>query len=101
MHEHESSGRPTPPGFAEFDEAFDWYERQRPGLGVEFVERVQDAFDRISRAPELHAIVHRDIRRALVRKFPYSVFYRIRDGQIVVLAVFHGKRNPNVWKRRD
>src|SRR3954466_12490981 len=85
---------------AQFDEAFDWYERQRSGLGVEFVERVQDVFDRISNTPELHAVVHRDIRRALVRKFPYSVFYRIRSGQVVVLAVFHGKRDPRVWKRR-
>jgi plasmid stabilization system protein ParE len=43
---------------AEFDEAFDWYEQQQVGLGVEFAERVQAVFDRISPMPELHAIVH-------------------------------------------
>ena len=44
---------------AEFDEAFDWYEQQQVGLGVEFAERVQAVFDRISPMPELHAIVHK------------------------------------------
>jgi plasmid stabilization system protein ParE len=82
----------------EFDEAFDWYEQQRAGLGVEFAERVQDVFDRISAMPEMHAVVYRDVRKALVRKFPYSVFYRVKPGRIVVLAVFHSKRDPNVWK---
>src|SRR3954468_21202499 len=85
---------------AEFDEAFDWYESQKPGLGAEFAEHVQAVFDRISAMPELHAVVYRDIRKALVRKFPYSVFYRIKPGRVIVLAVFHGKRDPNIWKTR-
>ncbi len=85
---------------AEFDQAFDWYERQKPGLGVEFAECVQRVFDRISTTPELHAVVYKDVRKALVRKFPYAVFYRIRAGRVVVLAVFHGKRDPSIWKSR-
>jgi plasmid stabilization system protein ParE len=85
---------------AEFDEAFDWYEQKRAGLGVEFAEQVQAVFDRISAMPELHAMVYKDVRKALVRRFPYSVFYRVRPGKVVVLAVFHGKRDPNVWKSR-
>ena len=85
---------------AEFDEALDWYERQRAGLGVEFVDRVHAVFDRISATPEMHAVVYRDVRKALVRQFPYSVFYRIRADRVVVLTVFHNKRNPNIWKSR-
>ncbi len=85
---------------AEFDEAFDWYEQQQVGLGVEFAERVQAVFDRISPMPELHAIVHREVRKALVRRFPYAVFYRVRAGRVVVLAVFHAKRDPELWKSR-
>ena len=84
----------------EFDEAFDWYEEQRVGLGVEFAGRVQAVFDRIAANPELHALVFRDVRKALIRPFPYSVIYRIRGGRVVVLAVFHNKRNPDVWKSR-
>jgi plasmid stabilization system protein ParE len=85
---------------AEFDEAFDWYEQQRAGLGIEFAEQVQAVFDRISGMPELHAMVYKDVRKALVRKFPYSVFYRVRAGRVIVLAVFHSKRSPTVWKSR-
>jgi plasmid stabilization system protein ParE len=71
------------------------------GLGVEFAEHVQAVFDRISAMPELlHAVVYRDMRKALVRKFPYSVFYRIKPGRVIVLAVFHGKQDPNIWKTR-
>jgi hypothetical protein len=61
---------------AEFDEASDWYERQRVGLGAEFIAAVQETLDRISAAPEAHSPVFNDTRRALVRRFPYSVLYR-------------------------
>jgi plasmid stabilization system protein ParE len=84
----------------EFDEAFDWYERQRPGLGVEFAERVQAVFERISATPEMHAPVYRDVRKASVRQFPYSVFYRDRVDRVVVLAVLHNRRDPSIWKSR-
>lgn len=85
---------------AEFDAAIDWYEQQRPGLGTEFAERVQAVFDRISAMPEMHAKVYQEVRKALVRQFPYAVYYRVRADRVVVLAVVHNKRNPNVWKSR-
>jgi plasmid stabilization system protein ParE len=84
----------------DFDEAFDWYEEQRPGLGFQFVECVQAVFDAISAMPELHAPVYRDVRKALVKPYPYSVIYRIRGDRIIVLAVFHNKRDPDIWKSR-
>jgi toxin ParE1/3/4 len=85
---------------AEFDAAVDWYEQQNAGLGTKFVDQVQAVFDRISATPELHAKIYREVRRALVRRFPYSVYYRIKADRVVVLAVFHNKRNPNIWKSR-
>ena len=84
----------------EFDAGLDWYERQKSGLGDEFAGRVQDVFDRISAMPEMHAVVRLDIRKALVQQFPYSVFYRIRANRVVVLAVFHNKRDPRIWQSR-
>jgi plasmid stabilization system protein ParE len=50
--------------------------------------------------PEAHAKVYHDVRRVLVRRFPYSIYYRFRADRIVVLAVFHNKRDPKVWKAR-
>lgn len=88
------------PARAEFDAAIDWYERQQPGLGAEFASQVQVVFDRISATPEMHAVVHRDVRKASVNKFPYLIFYRLRTNKLVVISVFHNKRNPSIWRSR-
>jgi plasmid stabilization system protein ParE len=85
----------------EFDEAFDWYSQQLPGLGLDFLECVTDVLDLIGSMPESYQIVFEDVRRAVVRKFPYSVLYRIEADQIVVLAVFHSKRDPKSWQSRS
>jgi hypothetical protein len=67
----------TPAAQAEFDEAADWYE-QRAGLGIAFTTTIRDTLNRIAAIPELHQIVYQDIRRGFVRRFPYSVFYRVK-----------------------
>jgi plasmid stabilization system protein ParE len=56
--------------------------------------------DRISTHPELHGVVLKDIRRAAVRRFHYSIFYRVTPARIDVLAVFHDSRDPAEWQRR-
>ena len=89
-----------PEARAEFDEAFDWYEQQRPGVGVDFVTQVQEVFDRISPTPERYAQIFQDIRRVVVQRFPYSLFYKVEPQQVVVLAVFHSRRNPKIWRAR-
>jgi plasmid stabilization system protein ParE len=86
---------------AEFDEAHDWYEDQEPGLGDRFSEHVQEVLDRIAANPELHQVVHKDIRRGIVRDFPYTVYYRVLLDEIRVIAVFHGSRNPGIWQSRS
>jgi plasmid stabilization system protein ParE len=52
-------------------EAYDWYEKRRPGLGEEFLSCVDACLERIRRTPEMHAKVHEDFRRAIIRRFPY------------------------------
>lgn len=85
---------------AEFQEAFDYYEGQRPGLGVTFAARVQEVFDRISANPQVHAAVLADIRKAVVARFPYCVFYRAHADRVEVIAVFHSSRDPSIWQGR-
>jgi plasmid stabilization system protein ParE len=53
---------------------------------------------RLRLTPE--ALVDPTMRRALVRRFPYSIFYEIEPQQIIVYGVFHGARDPDAWKRR-
>lgn len=81
-------------------EAYFWYERQRLGLGEEFLSCVDACIQAISRNPEMHAIVHEDYRRALVRRFPYSVFYEYAGDAVTVYCVFHNARNPAKWRER-
>ncbi len=56
-------------------EAYAWYEGQRSGLGEEFFSCVDACIETIRRTPEMHAVVHENYRRGLVRRFPYAVFY--------------------------
>lgn len=90
----------NPEAEADLSEARRWYEEKRAGLGDRFLMSVEAVFDRICRHPELHAIVYRDLRMALVRRFPYAVIYRVDDDQITVIAVYHARRNQRGWQLR-
>src|SRR5688572_2859264 len=65
-----------PAAAADIEDAFLWYEQQRPGLGSEFLSTVDDALQVIQRAPQRHPVIHRNTRRALLPRFPYDVYYR-------------------------
>lgn len=84
----------------EFEEAALWYEERRPGLGLEFAGEINRAISLMAGNPERFPIMHRDVRCVRARRFPYSVFFRIESRRIVVLAVFHARRDPSVWKQR-
>lgn len=85
---------------ADVAEAYVWYERQRPDLGGEFREELSATLQRIAEGPEAFQIVHRNTRRAPMRKFPYSVFYRVYPESIIVVACMHGRRSPTRWRSR-
>ena len=84
----------------ELIEAIDWYEARNPGLGGDFLRCVDACFQRILRFPEAYPVVHRSTRMAIVRRFPFLVLYRSIDDTIAVVAVFHAKRDPKIWKER-
>jgi toxin ParE1/3/4 len=79
---------------------FRWYERQRHGLGEEFLSALKDAEDLIASFPLSCPLVHGRIRRVLLRRFPYGVYFRIEDERIVIVACYHGRRDPRGWKNR-
>jgi plasmid stabilization system protein ParE len=89
-----------PAAAADLEEAFLWYEAQRPGLGSEFLDAVEQAFRGVLENPRRYRVAYRDTRRAHVRRFPYGVFYRIVGDDVVVVACFHGKRDPRRWEGR-
>ena len=78
-----------------------WYEEQRSGLGEQFLDEVLAVVSSVAETPRQYPVVHRRIRRALMRRFPFGVYYRAEDGSVVVLAVLHGSRDPRCWKSRE
>jgi len=81
-------------------EAVAWYDSRRVGLGEEFLNAVAQSFARIETSPEHFRFAVDDIRMAVVRHFPYVVYFVVLPQHVSVIAVVHGHRNPTVWQRR-
>jgi plasmid stabilization system protein ParE len=84
----------------EFIEASAWYESKRFGLALEFMAEIDRCVQLASEHPLQFAVVREGIRRVVVHRFPYSVYFRAEEHRIVILAVFHGSRNPAIWRVR-
>jgi plasmid stabilization system protein ParE len=85
---------------AEAAEACRWYNEQRPGLGAEFTLALEAMFEAIRRTPFLYPQVKGEIRRAVMRRFPFNIFYVVRGERIYVIAISHGSRHPRTWQER-
>ena len=84
----------------DLEEAASWYESQLSGLGHHFLDNVELALTAIKQNPFSYPVVHRGTHRALISRFPFAVFYVVRESEIAVIAVMHGSRNPSLWKCR-
>ena len=85
---------------AELIEAAAYYSRVRPGLGHAFIDEVERAVSGLANAPLVGKPVAGDIRLRLLRRFPYSIFYRLNGDHIRILAIAHHKRRPSYWHGR-
>jgi toxin ParE1/3/4 len=85
---------------AELIQAQDWYEGEAPGLGSRFRQAVDVLAERISANPRQFPVVFRSVRRALLRRFPYSLFFVVEDETLLVIACFHASRDPLQWQNR-
>lgn len=90
-----------PAAAADVEEAYGWYEAQQAGVGEEFLAAIRVAIESMMANPERFPVVHRQTRRALLRRFPYGLYYRFIDDQIVVLACMHARRDPRRWQSRS
>jgi plasmid stabilization system protein ParE len=91
----------TLPARAELIDAQDWYENEAPGLGQRFRQAVDAVIERMSAGPLQFPVIYRNVRRALLRRFPYALLFVIEpDDTLTVVACFHGSRDPAHWQRR-
>lgn len=79
-----------------------WYERERSGLGTHFIAELDRLFDRIGSDPVQFPVVDAPVRRALLHRFPYAVYFVSADpgGHSTILAVLHQHRDPDAWRNR-
>ena len=87
----------------DLEQAYQWYEGQSEGLGAEFIRAVDAVFAALERQPEQYPVTHGQIRRALLRRFPYAVYYVIREDRrlVQVIACLHQRQNPRRWQLRQ
>ena len=81
-------------------EAFSWYEDKRQGLGHDFLLQVDAGLKLIERNPKIYPPEYKGTRKHVIKRFPYKVVYLVEKERIIVLAVIHGKRSPNLIKKR-
>jgi plasmid stabilization system protein ParE len=77
-----------------------WYEQERPGLGSRFLAEIRAAYARILDGPFKYQVLRSGVRHALLRVFPYSLFFVVDGDVIRVFAVLHARRSPSEWQRR-
>ena len=83
------------------ESAHGWYEARQRGLGQQFEACVDQAFARILSAPESFDDAYRDLRRVPVSRFPYQVYFVVRQSRVIVVGVLHGRRSTARVRRRS
>ena len=89
-----------PEARAEVLAAREWYDYQVPGLGRDFALAVDRAIESIRLHPDAYQAIEADCRRILLKRFPYSLIYRVDPDNLLVVAVFHHSREPGFWQER-
>jgi plasmid stabilization system protein ParE len=91
----------TGPAEEDLAEAIDYYDRQRVGLGDEFVRELWKAIQRVRDWPNAWTKLSEHTRRCRLNRFPYAVLYQVRDDQVLIIAIMHLHRQPNSWRNRE
>jgi toxin ParE1/3/4 len=71
-----------------------WYDTQRDGLGADFHSKISEVFTVLTENPLIYPALYRDVRRAIVHRFPYLIWYRVLGEEVIVLACSHARQNP-------
>ena len=81
-------------------DAFHWYEEEYPGLGVQFLDELDAGFARISTNPLHYAEIAGGVRRKLLSKFPYGMFFLCENDEVIVIAILRQRQREDLWKSR-
>lgn len=85
---------------ADIAEGFDWYETQQEGLGDAFLTELATTLSMVQTEPKRFPVIFKQLRRALVARFPYGLYFFATPDCVVIVAVLHLARNPERWRAR-
>ena len=89
-----------PEAKADFAAAFEWYESQLEGLGLEMLASAEATVSLLERTPEIYQVIYNEFRRAPIRRFPFAFFYLVNSKTVRIVGVFHYRKDPDGWKER-
>ena len=84
----------------DFDKSYEFYYEDSSKVAETFFNQINLCFENIKQNPKSFPIAHKDLRKYVVKKFPFVIYYRILDTEIQVIAIFHTSRNPEIWNER-
>lgn len=90
-----------PEALAELEAAIDWYQARSPDAAKKFADEVEHTLESIADQPKSFARYDDDHFFAILQRFPYSVVFRVHEGQLFIVAIAHASRSPNYWHHRD
>jgi len=85
----------TDKAMVDIDIAFSWYEKQRQGLGFEFLDCIEQAVKNITSLPEMYQESYANFRGCVIRRFPFTIFYTIEEEGLIVHSVFNNRQDPS------
>lgn len=89
-----------PEALLEFEEAVQFYKQRGRNLGRRFAREIRTTIAKITATPDRWRILEEDVRRCLVRVFPYALLYTIEEDHILIVGIMHGRRRPGYWRHR-
>lgn len=92
----------SPQAEEDLEEAVDWYDGKKPGLGFDFAIEVEEGLTIIQRSPNAFAYLHGDVRAFVLKRFPYSILYRVLDSraEVEIAAIVDQRQDPDKWQWR-
>jgi len=90
----------SPSAEEDLQQAYHWYEERQEGLGEDFLSCFETALAEVRERPLAFPVIYKTVRRILLRRFPYAIYYVVNNSAVAVIAVFHCHRDPNRWRKR-
>lgn len=92
--------RLRPEAIEEWEASILWYNQRRKGLGEVFTDAIEESINLIQADPESYPFLDHDLRAFRVKRFPFSILFTVDNDEILVVSIFHERRDPKVWQSR-